>query len=146
MTGFVRHCPYTSVVRCRSRPGCYLRQTHTLFSLLRRGYSSAASALAPLVGRVLRVGLLAQLVPVALGDINAVVFGRLLDVAEGKVAIRVGDTLYLIEAGQRVLNVRGVGQRLLALPGEGVGAIGQLLAVLIAQVAVFGVGLLCRMF
>src|SRR5262249_50435061 len=62
---------------------------------------------------------LAELVPVRLRDIHAVVVGGLLDVGEGLVPLIVGDVLDLVEAGHRVADVVGVGQRLLALAGDG---------------------------
>jgi hypothetical protein len=76
------------------------------------------------VGGIPGVRLLAELAPVAPLDVNAVVLRRLLDVAEGEVAVLVRDACDLVEARQRVLDVRGVRERLFALLGEGVGALG----------------------
>ena len=74
-------------------------------------------------------------------DLQAVVPGGLPDVGEGEVPLRVRDILDLIEAGQRSLHVRGVGQRLLALPGEGEDAVRQPVPVARVQFAVRGVWL-----
>src|SRR2546423_12640697 len=79
------------------------------------------------MGGVRRVRLPAEVVPVFLLDVDAEGLRRLLDDGEGEVAIFVGDTLDLVEAGQGVLDVGSVRQRLLALLGERVRAVRQLL-------------------
>src|SRR5438477_443465 len=63
------------------------------------------------MGGVRRVRLPAEVVPVFLLDVDAEVLRRLLDVGEGEVAIFVGDTLDLVEAGQGVLDVGSVRPR-----------------------------------
>src|SRR5919199_3331429 len=93
------------------------------------------------MGGVRRVRLPAEVAPIFLLDVNAVVLRRLLDVGEGEVAIFVGDTLDLVEAGQGILDVSSVRQRLFALLGERVGAVGQLLPVLARELAMFSVRL-----
>ena len=72
---------------------------------------------------VLRVRLLAELSPIVLGDLDAIMLRRPLDVREGEVAVGIGDILDLIEARAGVLDMPRVGQRLLALLGEGVDAV-----------------------
>ena len=52
-------------------------------------------------------------------------FGRLLDIGEGQGAVLIGNVEDLIEPGDGVANVLGVGQRLLALFWEGEDRIGQ---------------------
>jgi hypothetical protein len=76
------------------------------------------------MGGVRRVRLPAEVAPIVLLDVDAVVLRRLLDVGEGEVAVFVGDTLDLVEAGQGVLDVGSVRQRLFALLGERVGVSG----------------------
>ena len=46
---------------------------------------------------------------------DAVILGGLLDVGEGKLAVGVRNALDLIEAGERVYHMTGVGQRLFPL-------------------------------
>src|SRR5262249_51153349 len=77
------------------------------------------------VCRVFRVRPLAEVTPALLGDLEAVIAGRLLDVGEGLVSLLVGNPLDLVEAGQRVLDVGGVRQRLLPLFGESKDTVGQ---------------------
>src|SRR5215204_6372101 len=72
---------------------------------------------------------LAELVPGAFLDLDAVVIGRAFDVGECDIAVLVRDSFDLIEPRQRVANVRGVGQRLLALLGKGVHAVWQLITI-----------------
>src|SRR5215469_3410843 len=67
-----------------------------------------------------------HIAPVALGHLNVELLRRLDDPLPGLVALRVGDTLDLVEARDRVPHVAGVGERFLALPGEGELRAGQL--------------------
>jgi hypothetical protein len=66
------------------------------------------------------VWLLAKVVPVGLGDVNAIVLCGGLDVGEGLFALVVGNVFDLVEAGDGVANMGGVVQWLLPLVGEGV--------------------------
>jgi hypothetical protein len=66
------------------------------------------------------VGLFAQVMPVGLGHLDAVVLRRSFDVREGLFALVVGDVLDLIETSDGVANVRCVVERLLTFVGEGV--------------------------
>jgi hypothetical protein len=84
--------------------------------------------------------LLAQLVTVRLLDLDSAVFGGFLDIGEDQVAVGSAHSFDLIEAGQGVLDMRGIGERLPALLGESKNAVRQLLAVPGVQVAVPGVG------
>src|SRR5689334_2303102 len=87
--------------------------------------ASLSAATSVGVGRLPRLRAFAQVAPVALLDVDAVVLGGFLDVGERQVAVGVGDALDLIEAGQGVPDVGRVRQRLLALLGKGEDALGQ---------------------
>src|SRR5438067_250319 len=93
------------------------------------------------VRRVPGVRALTESAPARLLDRQAVVPGGLRDVGEGEVPLRVRDILDLIEAGERILHVGGVGEGLLALLGEGEGAVRQPVPVARVQFAVRGVWL-----
>src|SRR3954466_15581497 len=60
----------------------------------------------------------AELEPALLADFDAVLVGRLLDPPPGRVALVVADAFDLVEAGDRVADVAGIVERLLALLGE----------------------------
>ena len=62
----------------------------------------------------------AQFVPIFFLDVSTVVFRRLFDVGESLIAIGIRDPLDLVKAGQGILDMRGVRQRLLPLPRESV--------------------------
>src|SRR6185437_3735334 len=72
--------------------------------------------------------LAAELLPVLLGHVHAVMLRRLLDVGEGELAVLVGHPNRLIEAGDRVSDVARVGQRFLALFRKGEHAVRQVAA------------------
>src|SRR5689334_16475775 len=67
----------------------------------------------------------AELVPVRLREVDAVMLGRLLDVGEGELAVLVRHADGLVEARNRVAHMARVGQGLLALLGKGEHALGQ---------------------
>ena len=79
------------------------------------------------------VRLFAQIVPACFSHVNAVVFGGGFDVGKCLFAFVVGDVFNLIEAGDGVADVRGVGERLFALVGESVGGGGELVALLCVE-------------
>jgi hypothetical protein len=60
----------------------------------------------------------AEIMPGSLRKVDVVVFRRLLDIGEGQLTIRVGNVGHLIEPGDGVANVPGVGQRLLRCLGK----------------------------
>src|ERR1700679_2338374 len=72
------------------------------------------------MGGVGCVGVLAELLPVGLGHIDAELFGCGFDSVEGLFAVVVGDVFYLVEARDGVADVGGVFEGFLALVGEGV--------------------------
>src|SRR6476646_676010 len=57
-----------------------------------------------------------KLAPAILFHIDAVILRSLLDVGEGELAVGVGNALDLVEAGEGVLDMARLGQRLFALP------------------------------
>jgi hypothetical protein len=72
-------------------------------------------------------------VPACFGHVDSVVFGGGFDVGEGLFALVVGNVFDLIEAGNCVSDVGGVGERLFALVGEGVGSRGKFVALLCVE-------------
>jgi hypothetical protein len=76
-----------------------------------------------------------EFAPAILFHIDAVIVGGLLDVGEGKLAVGIRNVLDLIEAGERINHMTGVGQRLFPLPREGEHALWQLRA--IVNLAIF---------
>lgn len=70
----------------------------------------------------------AQFVPICFLNLNAVVFDRLFDVGESLVAVGIRDTQNLVKAGESVLDMGGVRQRLLPLLRECIYAIGEVTA------------------
>ena len=89
---------------------------------------------------IARVRPLAEVVPAVLFDVHVVIVGRLLDIGERDVPLGVRNILHLVKPSKGIDDVRSVGQRLLALPREGVNAIGQRLAVVSIQLTVSGLG------
>jgi hypothetical protein len=79
----------------------------------------------------------AQIAPTRFFDSDPKMLGCLLDVGKSQLAIRVADVFDLIEAGQRIPDMRGIRQRLFALLGEGVSAIGKHFPVLGGQIPMF---------
>lgn len=71
--------------------------------------------------------------PACFGHVDAVVFGGGFDVSEGLFALVVGNVFDLIEAGDGITNVRGVGEWFFALVGEGVGGGGKFVALLCVE-------------
>jgi hypothetical protein len=74
---------------------------------------------------ITRMGPRSQLLPVGLFQLHAEVLGRLLDIGESQFPIRVGYTLYLIEARDCVADVRSIRHGLFALAGERESAVRQ---------------------
>ena len=62
------------------------------------------------------------------GEFDIELLGGFLDVGKGLVAFGVGNVFDLIEAGDRVADVGGIVERLLALLGKGEGAFVQAVA------------------
>src|SRR5262249_46948905 len=73
-----------------------------------------------------RAWVTAEFLPVFLRHIDAVIFGRLLDIGEGELAILVRDAASLIETRNRVSDMARVGQRLFALLRKGKHAVGKI--------------------
>src|SRR4051794_27750597 len=84
---------------------------------------------------------LAEVAPARLTDIDVVVLRRLLDVGERQLAVVVRGVLHLIEPGQRVAHVAGVGQRFLALLREGEDGVREVVLLRGGELTVRGVGL-----
>ncbi len=82
--------------------------------------------------------------PTGLSYIDAVVFGGSLDIGEGLFALLVGDIFDLIEAGDSVAYMGGVGQRLLAFVRKGVDRGGKIVALLCVEGLVVFVMPPCR--
>src|SRR5204862_2319193 len=74
---------------------------------------------------LLRLPPLEELAPVGRRHLDAVLRGGRLDAFPCPVTLGVAGALDLIEAGDRAAHVGGVGQRLLALVGEGESAVGK---------------------
>ena len=60
-----------------------------------------------------------EFAPAILFHIDAVILRSLFDVGEGELAVGVGNALDLVEAGEGVLDMARVGQRLFALTRKG---------------------------
>src|ERR1035437_5274672 len=116
--------PYLLTRRCRA---------------LLAGRGRFAGGLLAICGVASSARLVAYLVPVFFREPDTVVLGGFLDVGERDVAFFVRDRADLIEARDRVPDVRRVGQRLFALLRERVDAVGQVAA--LGELAVFLVGL-----
>lgn len=84
----------------------------------------------------------AEFFPRRFGYRDPVVARRLFDVRKRQLAIGIGDAGDLIESGHRIADVTCVGQRLFALFGERIHAVGKV--TLCSQPAVFFVGFPCR--
>jgi hypothetical protein len=72
-------------------------------------------------------------VPACFGHVDSVVFGGSFDIGEGLFALLVGNVFDLIEAGDGITDVGGVGERLFALVGEGVGGGGKFVTLLCVE-------------
>src|SRR6185369_10899709 len=120
----LRVLPSAILVGCRAFPRSLVVFALVFFPcfcrLLRR--------LAAVLSRAARARLAAELLPVLLGHVHAVMLRRLLDVGEGELAVLVGHPNRLIEAGDRVSDVARVGQRFLALFRKGEHAVRQVAA------------------
>src|SRR5262249_37328496 len=68
----------------------------------------------------------AEFLPVFFCHVDAVIFGRLLNIGEGELAILVRDADSLIETRNRVPDMARVGQRLFALLRKGKHAVGKI--------------------
>ena len=91
-----------------ARLSCFARRPFTVF------FSAAGAWVA------------AKFLPVFLRHIDTVMFGRLLDIGEGELAVLVRDADSLIETRNGVPNVARVGQRLFALLWKGENAVGKI--------------------
>jgi hypothetical protein len=67
--------------------------------------------------------------PIAGGDLHVVPAGRRANTLPGLVPFVIADPLHLIEAGHRIADVAGIGQRLFPFSGEGEDVLGQLVLV-----------------
>ena len=73
-----------------------------------------------------RAWVAAEFLPVFFCHVDAVIFGRLLNIGEGELAILVRDADSLIETRNRVPDMARVGQRLFALLRKGKHAVGKI--------------------
>ncbi len=76
------------------------------------------------------VGVAAEIVGAGFGHVDFEVFCGGFEVGEGLFAVGFRDVFDLVEAGDGVADVAGVGHGLLALFGEGEGGVGEVLFVL----------------
>src|SRR6266567_4395065 len=120
-----------------AEPSLSFEGTIVWLSVIGIGPSSHPGRGNSIVRAIARMRPLAQVLPAALFDVDAVVLGRLLDVGKGELALRIRDVLDLVEARQRVAYVRRVGQRLFTLLGEGVHVVWQRLAIGGIQLTMF---------
>src|SRR5687768_2842228 len=100
------------------------RTTQSIFLSMEFSYLNIICSLHLLVRGILRMRSLAKVVPTPLLHVDPIMLGRFLYVCESHVALLVGDILDLVEARQRVPDVRCVGQRLLALLRKSKHAVG----------------------
>ena len=80
--------------------------------------------------RILRMRLLAQFVPVRLLDMDPVMLCGFLNIGKRQITIGVGYAFDLIKPRQSILDMRGIGQRLLPLLWEGLDTIRQFFPIL----------------
>src|SRR5438132_3258481 len=121
-----------SVARFRHRTGRRAQSAAASAALAAAGSGPPApsAAVKATARRYRRASVLAglaaleEVAPVVGGDVDVERAGGRPDALPGLVPLGVGHALDLVEAGDGVADVGGVGERLLALVGEGEGAVG----------------------